>query len=299
MKKRILYSRYKVEGLNLDYLINRLKNSGIGVYDYERISTKEVRLTISFVDNKKFFAISKDLCYNITKIKESGIFRPFFLLYKNVGLLVGILVFSLGVLFCDNLLLSVDVSGNGRIYENSIKEYLSSIGVERYQLFSNIDIGKIENQLNGDDRFSFVTVKKSGNRLKIDAHLADNQKNGVDVTKTELVSTCSGTIESIKVYRGTALKNVGDRIEVGETIVSGVILLDEEEIKTYVVAEVSVIAEYELVIEGQKDLEKGVIALAKEFVDGEIVDAECQTISENETNIYCVKIKHRIKIYSG
>jgi hypothetical protein len=61
--------------------------------------------------------------------------------------------------------------------------------------------------------------------------------------KTCLKSTVSGVIESIKVYRGTALLTVGDKVNIGDTIVDGYVYRNDKVCPINVVAKATILEE--------------------------------------------------------
>ena len=56
---------YKITGLNLDRLIDFAKKRGITLYNAKKFGNKRLIVSVSLKESKKFFAITKELCYNI------------------------------------------------------------------------------------------------------------------------------------------------------------------------------------------------------------------------------------------
>ena len=82
-KKLDLYVVYKVSGLNLDNLVNILKNKGIILYNIKKTDNKTLVVYVNYADAEKFFAITRELCYNIKKVSERGRWRFALNLAKN------------------------------------------------------------------------------------------------------------------------------------------------------------------------------------------------------------------------
>ncbi len=59
-----LYYRYKIDGLNLDRLLNLLAKKGIKVYKVQKKGIKTMFLSIPANENENFFAYLNYLCYN-------------------------------------------------------------------------------------------------------------------------------------------------------------------------------------------------------------------------------------------
>ena len=54
-----------VEGLNQDNLLGILNKRGIKLYDVKKISNKKVYISVNLNQSENFFAITKELCYNV------------------------------------------------------------------------------------------------------------------------------------------------------------------------------------------------------------------------------------------
>ena len=99
-----------------------------------------MRLSIEYSENEKFFAIIREMCYNVKKIREYGKHYPFLYLKRKLGLAIGALVFLGGLVYSSDVVFSIDYSGSGSIYSREVGEYLQSVGVGRFSRFSSIDL---------------------------------------------------------------------------------------------------------------------------------------------------------------
>ena len=61
--KRI-FTRFTVEGLNLDRLIGTLSRRGIRLYRMRKINRKTLKFSLKNEDKQKFFAIMENMWYN-------------------------------------------------------------------------------------------------------------------------------------------------------------------------------------------------------------------------------------------
>ena len=95
---------YKVEGLNLDRFINHLKKQGVSLYNIKKMGNNRLIVTVSFNQSRKFFAIAKELCYNIKKVKENGKALPLLMLWRRVGIVVGAIIFSIACYFFNDFI---------------------------------------------------------------------------------------------------------------------------------------------------------------------------------------------------
>ena len=297
-----LYSVYKISGVNLDNLVNTLKNSGVVIKDFIKSDNKNATVSVSFADNEKFFAITREMCYNIKKVGEKGRHSFLVKILRNAGLFIGAILFLLTAYVSDDFIFSIDYCGSGSVYSREVGEYLNSRNVKPFSRFSNVDLAELSDGiLAATDKVSFAECVKVGNRLKVNLVLSPQPVKTLDGDKDVLVSGADGEIEYIKVYRGTALKKAGDRVAAGEAVVGGFAVIKETEVKTGVIATVSVKAEYDYKYVSEKDNDEiaAEIFARAAFGDGEILGLNIDKTALSDGNYeYSVKIFYR-RIFYG
>lgn len=300
-KKLNLFTVYEISGYNSDNLVNILKNKGITLTDIKKKDNKTMTFAVNYADNEKFFAITHDLCYNIKKVGEKGRLRFLPKLFRNIGFIIGALVFVILSVVADDYVLSIDYYGSGSVYAREITTFLKTRNVGRFSRFSQIDLPALSDEIAAaSDKISFAECAKSGNRLKIDLALAAEPVKTLDGDKENLVSDVDGVIEFVKVYRGTALKNAGDRVTVGETVCGGYAEIKDIVVKVGVIATVSVKAEFFYVYESEKDGEEDIAETFAEiaFRSGEIISVGTdKTLRSDGIYEYKVKIIYRRLLY--
>ena len=292
---------YLVSGLNHEILLNRLKKHQIPVYHVKKRGKKQLYLTIHRAHDKKLFAITKDLCYNIRKIRDTGRFYPFLRLFKNVGVPIGVLAFIILTTLSSNRIYSFSFTGDGSVYSNEVQEILTEEGVEKFSSFSGLDLKKLANVVfQKSDKFSFVSLTKRGNTLIIDLSLIKNPPSVIDGTKDSMTATFSGKIERLKVYRGTVVKGEGDFVKVGDTIVSGYYNFNETVSKIGVIAVCSIVGEVSKTFTLDDQMEDIALILAEESIkNGEIINSSVQKEGFGGQFNYQVNLTVRYVIKSG
>lgn len=258
--------RYSVSGYNHEVLVNKLKKNGITVMNARKKGKKELYLTINAKDCKKFFAITDELCYNVKKIKELGRAYPVLYLLRNVGVLIGAVAFVLTLYLSSDRIYSYSFVGTGSVYKNQVERILDEEGVSVYSKFSDVDLKSLASKImQKSDKFSFVSCQKYGNRLRIELVLSKTPPSVTSGTDEALSTEYRGIIESIKVYRGTALVKVGDYVEAGDFIVSGYYVSGESVVKTGVIAVATVLSEKSVqVVLDDEGLETAAKVIAEE-----------------------------------
>lgn len=238
-----VYSVYEVEGLNQDAFINTLAKKGVFLYNVKKYSDRKMILSVSIKENKKFFAITHNLCYNIKKIRYEGKNYPLYFLLKNSGLFFGALLLVFISFFANGFIFSIEISGSGKIVEREVREYLSEKGIGVFTKFSDLNLSELSDGiLASNANLSFVNSKKSGNRLLIELVLSEGEQEKGLGKSEEIRSDYDGIIEELKVYRGTALKKVGDSVKKGELIVGGYAVVKENTVTVNPVAYYSVLS---------------------------------------------------------
>ena len=296
-----VYGVYRISGVNLDNLVNTLKNKGVAIRDFVKSDNKTAVLSVSFADTEKFFAITREMCYNIEKVGEKGRHRFLFKIIRNAGLFIGALMFFAVAALTDDFIFSIDYYGSGSVFSREAEEYLNARGVKPFTRFSEFDLAELSDGILAcSDRISFAECVKSGNRLKVNLVLKTEPVKTLGGDSDSLLSDVDGEIEYIKVYRGTALKRAGDRVAVGEAVVGGFAVIKDTEVKTGVIATVSVKAEfyYEYLSEKDGDETTAEIFARAAFGDGEILEltVEKSALSNGDYG-YSVKIIYRRILY--
>ncbi len=285
MKRNKLYIAVTLTGSKLNYLIGYLENKGINVYNYKEISKTKCSVTIDYLDKRKFFAISKNMCYNITNIKYKGIYAPFVIAFKNLGVVIGCLAFIIAVYLSSDYILRVDTIGSGSYFTNEILSISKEFGVDKYKRFSKVDVKSLKNYLlSSNSELSFVSIEKKGNVVIINSIMQKGESEPLKKEQKDLISGVNGVVESINVLRGTPLVSVGDKVTKDTALIGAYILgRDEKTFPTYVVGRVTVLEEKVRFYKTQyidDDTLKTIEAMARFLENDEVAFSEA-TIKDN------------------
>jgi hypothetical protein len=110
-----------------------------------------------------------------------------------------------------------------------------------------------------------------------------------------LVSDTVGVVESVKVYRGTALVKAGDTVGVGDILVDGVVTVKDQTLKTNVLATVSIIVEVFGEYRSKEDNqeEKAVLFALFDCGEVEVLSSAVQKSEKNGEYLYKTTVKYR------
>lgn len=297
-----MYCTYQVDGLNLTNYINILKNRGISLYNLTKTSPKSITFSIELRDEQKFFAISKNMCYNYRRIKSfSGKGSPFFYLIKNIGLVIGCFLFVFLTFIFNDLVFEISFTGKGSVYKNQIKSYLKSNGVTAFTRFSQIDLNSLSDGiLASNENLSFCECQKVGNRLIIETASKVKPTPVLTAKAPYLKTEFSGELVELKVYRGTPLKKVGDYVEEGEIIVDGFVTIKEQTVQTNVIASAKIKVQSEFYYYTDLDnQENEAESLALAQFDREVIEIKTEKLFEKEKYLYISTLYYIETIFSG
>lgn len=297
-----VYAVYSIKGLNLDRFINNLKNKEIALYDVKKPAFNQLIVAVSYRDSKKLFAFAKEMCYNIKKVQEKGPLSPLLFALRKGGVVIGLMLFSLVTICLSNLVYEVRFEGTGSVCKREILTYLESVGVKKFTNFSKFDKQKLEDEILACyPSLSFVSLEKRGNLLVVNSILSTEPVKKLDDKVFALYSSVSGVIESVKVYRGTAVVSVGDRVKEGDLLVDGFMLIKEQTLKTNVYASVTIVAEQKFnFIEKQDNKEQECLLFAlSKMGDKQILSWSVEKIQFGQEFIYEVTAKYRAVINTG
>ena len=287
---------YKVEGLNLDRFINHLKKQGVSLYNIKKIGNNRLIVTVSFNQSRKFFAIAKELCYNIKKLRDGGKALPILKLYRLLGVFIGCVLISGIVWFCNDVLLGVSYSGSGSLYKREVSAYLTERGIIPYTRFSSFSTERLEDEiLASNPHLSFVSCKKVGSRLVIDLELSKDKVGTLNGDVYSLNSDTDGVVEKVKVYRGTSVVKIGDSVKEGDLLVDGYAVVKEQTVKINVIASVTLICQkqFKFTFDTKLGGERALIFAEEQLFGKEIVDSAVTITKNGQKYDYIVTLSYR------
>ena len=278
------------------------KNKGLTLYNIKKITNKRLLVSLSLKESQNFFAITKELCYNIKKVKENGKALPLLMLWRKVGIVVGAVIFTLACYFYNDFIYDFSFSGSGGALEKEVLAYLNGVGIKKFSRFSDINIERLEDQILADNKnLSFVGITKKGNVLCFNLALAKNDVERLNGNVQSLNSQISGIVESIKVYRGTAVAKQGDYVNEGDLLVDGYMTIKEQTVRINVIATVCILASKEFTFTDIKSgKEQQFLLLAKAMTgDSDVVSSKVTCQKENDIYVYTATISFRHITYVG
>lgn len=247
-------------------------------------------LTIDAVDEQKFFAISRNMCYNVERIGYTGRFAFFKKLLKSAGAVFGAAAFITFVCLCDAVVGEIVYKGDAAAFRRQIVSVLKLNGVEKGKICKADCSSLGEKIVISTDGISYATVTKSGRRIIVDVKSDEEKLDPIDVSKDEILSPADGKILRLNVLSGIAVVKIGDEVKKGQPIISGQYVHDDKTIKTYALGEAVIetkfVYEYESAGKG-KQYENRAVALGKaKLGETEIISTAVELDESGEKMIY-------------
>lgn len=213
--------RFKVNGLNIEKLLNKLYSTGIPLYAVTRKQYKKLSFTVNTADSKKVIACLENLCYNYTKEEEKGIFPFIKAVIKRTGLIAGVILFALVSVASSFFVYEIRVKGCNETSVSDILQKVKEAGAAEKSFF-RADSRQIERALYSSfSNVAFVSVYYKGVVLYINIVETQQAPQVLETEPRDLVATQKGKISRLIVHQGTPLVKAGDTVEKGQIIIGG------------------------------------------------------------------------------
>ncbi len=247
------YVQVKVVSDRPERFLNMCRHRQIGFWNINR--TEE---GFNACITRQDFLLIKDICYKTgTKVritKKVGVPFLLFKYRKHYSFLVGILLSCAILYLCGLFVWNISFTGNSKYTNSMLLKFLRSMNVYSGMQISKIDCDNIESSIRNEyPDITWVSAEISGTRLIV--HIKENDVATVtgnnEDNPRDIVAAENGIVHSIITRKGTPMVKVGDTVEKGQILVSGVvkILNDAGEhvgnIYTEADADIIVSAQYE------------------------------------------------------
>ncbi|MBQ7373224.1 MAG: sporulation protein YqfD [Clostridia bacterium] len=299
MKRGKLFFRYEILGAEGFNLIERLYAQKIAVFDVEFHENKII-ISIDASDSKKLFAISRNMCYNIRRIKYYGKVSPVKFLQKKIGIVLCFALTLFLLVAFDGFVTKIEYLSDAKTLAPIIDGVLKTNGVKENS-FLTADLKSLEKAVYlSSDKISFVSIEKKGRILSVEARLGVQKTEPIDLKKEKIISTVSGEVTAINSYSGTAKVKVGDKVKKGDILIDGYYDWNDQIIKTYALGEVEIKAEfkfdYKSFASGEKYKNRAVFLAKQSLKSQEIVQTKVEQKKENGKIIYSVTLYYLVVV---
>ena len=165
----------------------------------------------------------------------------------------------------------------------------------------NVDLKGVENfLLQSLDGVSYISLKKTGRILSVEAYLAEQKIEAIDLKKPSIISSVKGKIREINVLSGTPCVSVGDEVNEGDVLIDGYFLKGEERFTTYALGEVEIVAIYEYVYQsfasGERYANRASVLARESLGDKNVINQIVEINEKDGKTIYTVTLSYLVTV---
>lgn len=265
-----------ISGYNGERAVLKIKRNGIPMFSVRKTEKNLILIRIYRKDLRKVFAFFDNSCYNINRVQPVGGYALLLKGLKKVPLMLGAVFFILSAFFTRNLIIRIDVEGNGAFYEREVLNILDENGIREFSFMTDSSVPLLNAKILSLPDVSFASVKKQGYILKVEVIVSPSVDEKL---KEDFVSDCDGILRELTVISGTPAAKEGDEIKKGDVLV-----------RAYDSAPCIPIARafIECRVSAISDTEEDALRKAEFLCDGDIVSSEVSFDGEN----YIADIKY-------
>ncbi len=224
-KKSIGYVKFYIIGTECEQFITDAISQGISIFGVENV--KGIIYAKAYPKDYIILSRLKRQYYVHLKITEKhGIWFKLNKYKERYGILMGIAAYGLTVFLCSTIVWDITITGNNRISNDSILDFLSQNGI--YAGVSRKGIANTVTELNaqlGFDDLAWISIESEGSRINVKLNeTISNPKNGIPVsTPCNIVAAKDGRIINAVVNRGTLMYEIGSGVKKDSVIISGIV----------------------------------------------------------------------------
>lgn len=211
--------RLKINGLNLNRLLNTLNAKNISIYDLKRNGYDKLELSVdsyNFKETKKHL-LANGLDFDMTG--GSGLLYILKTYWYRLGLVVGFIFSILAIAVSTNYYWNINIevdTGNAEIAKE-VNQFLTNQGIVVGGRIKDIQTRTIERAIiETIEDSALVVVTREGVNLNVFIKESTKQAN---LSENGIVASFSGVIEQIKLSSGNLLVNIGDAVVEGQTLI--------------------------------------------------------------------------------
>ncbi len=157
-------------------------------------------------------------------IKKHGIIFILSKIKNRWGIFVGIVLGIMFINFVSGFVWNIDVTGNERLSEETLRSFLSENGFSEGTYWRSIDRPTLESLLLASfDDIAWAQINRDGTSARLEINETVKRPKTVKRSKyTNLKAKKRGVIVKATVYDGWAMINKGDAVNKGDLLISGI-----------------------------------------------------------------------------
>lgn len=166
---------------------------------------------------EKVFAIFARPCYNMRIRRKSKSMRFAAFVKRRLGLFIGAAVFIAATVFSQSIVFKIKITGSGSFLKPQVLAAADECGVKEWSLCKGADTPLLQAKILALPGVNFCSVQRDGAYLIIDVQTEESEY--APVVGEPLRASVDGVIRKIVTVCGTQLKNEGESVKKGETLI--------------------------------------------------------------------------------
>ena len=168
----------------------------------------------------------RERCFEI--VRERGLLYLFKRYKRRPGIAVGALIFAAVLLLSTMFVWRVEIKGAQRVDERELLDRLGAMGVKVGAYIPSLNCYEICNEFLIDaDDISWITVNIMGTTARVEIREREEKSESEEWDFTDepcnILSSRAGVVSRIELYSGRAAVKVGDSINKGQLLITGVV----------------------------------------------------------------------------
>lgn len=175
---------------------------------------------------RRLDALFKRYGFSYDNCVKSGLPHYLYSYRRRAGLFIGVLILIATVYASSSFVWRINVIGNETLDDTEVTDGLEALGFRVGSYIPSVNVKLLANEyLLGHPELAWMSINIIGNcvDVRVREALSGNDEDIGKDTPSVLVASRDGFIERIELENGEIIKNVGQTVREGETLVSGVI----------------------------------------------------------------------------
>lgn len=217
-------AKIHVTGIGTEELLNRLSEQNIRFWGLMRQSDIELECIVFVLSIKPVQQLARKHGFDVEVLARKGLVKELSALKRRPVFAVGFLLCVAAVAILPMFVWTISISGNSRVQTEEIRRAIDDFGVRFGTYGADIDSQLIKMRImNRIPELRWCAVNRSGGCVKVmvaerDPEVEDEQPES---TITNVVASRDGVIVSMEILQGFRRCKIGDAVQEGDLLVSG------------------------------------------------------------------------------
>lgn len=196
-------------------------------FSHHVIEGTSSKIRIPIYNRKKILPIE-----GLITVERRGLPALLYQYRHRYGILAGAIIAAVTVALSGQVIWRIDVKGNRDIPDAYVKERLREIGIYEGSVSKNLDFSMLNNRfLTESEGIAWISVNLNGTCAVAEVRESKERNTHKKTELCNLVAAEDGQIEQVSAIEGKPCVKIGDTVQKGEVLVSGVIVHGEDRLR--------------------------------------------------------------------